>query len=139
MKRWSQILRKICEQSSGKQLFILEGDQDLNWYGMPLQDLCSNVDQSDQDLYRVMKGKAQEEVSGGGYVALVSPSNLYVDIYPADHRRFASSLNKSRPFDITREYFRIGFFNSKEEAVNFFLEVARKLREDGLNLHLFYG
>ncbi len=139
MKRWSQVLKSICQLAGEKKLYVIEGDQDLNWYGMPLEDLCTNVDQSDGDLYKVMKSKAQEEVEGGGYIALVSPINLYVDIYPSDTKRFASSLNKARPFDITREYFRIGFFSTKEEAVNFFLEVSRKLKEEGINLHLFYG
>ncbi len=139
MKRWSQVLKRICQIAESKKLYVIEGDQDLNWYGMPLEDLCTNVDLSDTDLYKVMKSKAQEEVEGSGYIALVSPVNLYVDIFPSSSRRFASSFNKGRPFDITRDHFRIGFFNTKEEAVNFFLEVSRKLKEDGLNLHLFYG
>jgi hypothetical protein len=139
MKRWSKILEKICDVLGEKDLYILEADQELNWYGLPLKDLCGSLDLTDSELFKVIKGKVQEEVKGEGYIALVSPVNLYVDIYPYDRRRFSSGENRTRPFDVTREHFRVGFFKTKEDAVNFFLRVESLLKEEGINLHLFYG
>ncbi len=139
MQRWSRVLEKICRALGDKNLYIIEGDHELNWFGMPVRDICGSLNLKDGELYKIIKGKVQEEVKGSGFIALVSPVNLYVDIFPHDSRRFSSGEGRSRPFDITREHFRIGFFPSKEEAVNFFLKVEALLKEEGLNLHLFYG
>jgi len=76
-------------------------------------------------------------VSAGPVVAYISPVNFQVDIYESDRRRFAMS-GTQRPFAVTRDGFRIGFFQDKKEAVDFFIEVSKRLGEEGLNLHLFY-
>ncbi len=142
MNRWAKVLKGICEQAlkEGKEIYVVEGDPDMNWFGISLKDLCSDsvYSMSDFELYKMVKGKASEELKGGGFIALVNPVSFYADIYESNRPLFASSHNRSRPYDITREHFRVGFFTTKEEAVNFFLEVSKRLREEGINFHVFY-
>jgi hypothetical protein len=141
MNRWGKVLNALCEESisEGLELYILEADSELNWFGVKLSDLCSeeNLSKEDAELFKEVKGAVSEKLSAGPFVAYVSPINFQVDIYESDRKRFASS-NTSRPFGITREGFRLGFFNDRSSAVDFFLKVAKRLREKGINLHLFY-
>ncbi len=140
MNRWAKVLKVICEEAKGKNLYILEADSDMNWFGLPLKDLCTDSTYSlkDPEIYRMLKGKINEEVKGEGFVALVNPVNMYADIYESSRPLFASSWAKERPFDVTRDSFRLGFFETKEEAVNFFLKVSSRLKEEGISFHLFY-
>ncbi len=142
MNRWSKVLKVICSQAreEGKNLFILEADSELSWFALKLEEVCSDsfLSKRDTELFKEIKGKISEEVSAGKYIAYVSPVNLQIDIYEASRKRFASA-GTSRPFGITRDGFRIGFFESKDSAVDFFLRVRKKLKEEeSLNLHLFY-
>lgn len=141
MNRWGKVLRAICEeaQERGIELHVVEGDEDLNWFGAPLSNFCTEdlLSKEDAKLFKEVKASASEKVSAGNYIAYVSPINFQVDIYESDRRRFALP-STSRPFAITREGFRIGFFDTKEEAVDFFLGVGKKLNREGLSLHLFY-
>ncbi len=142
MNRWAKVLRAVCEEAKEErvELFILEGDSELNWYGAGLSELCQEVEPTSEDapLYRKVKSKISDKVGGGGFIAYVSPVNFQVDIYESDRRRFPSSSESSRPFSVTRDGFRVGFFSNREEAVDFFLRVGKRLREEGINLHLFY-
>ena len=143
MNRWGKVLRAICEEAKerGVNLYILEGDESLNWFGFPVKEVCfeENFSKEDTELFKEVKAKAEAGVQGNGYIAYVSPLNFFVDIYESDRRRFAVSGASSRPFGVTRDGFRVGFFADKEEAVNFFLGVAKRLREEAsINLHLFY-
>ncbi len=133
-------MRVICEEARDKDLYILEADSEMNWFGISLKDVCmsSTYSMKDTEIYRMLKGKINEEVRGGGFVALVNPANMYADIYESSRPLFASSWTKERPFDVTKDYFRLGFFETKEEAVNFFLKVSSRLREEGISFHLFY-
>ena len=141
MNRWGKVLRAVCEKAKEKgiELFILEADEDLNWFGMPIKEVCSEemFSKSDHQLFKEVKGRVEEEVSSGPVIAYLSPINFQVDIYESDKRRFTIS-GTQRPFAVTREGFRIGFFGDKKEAVDFFIEVSKRLEEEGLSLHLFY-
>ncbi|EDP76543.1 hypothetical protein [Hydrogenivirga sp. 128-5-R1-1] len=141
MNRWGKVLKALCQEadSRGLKLAILEADGELNWFGAGVDKLCSdeNYSKSDAELYKIIKGSVSEGVNEGKVIAYVSPVNFQADIYEADRRRFATS-NTSRPFGVTRDGFRVGFFESVEEAVDFFLGVAKRLREEGLSLHLHY-
>ncbi len=141
MNRWGKVLRALCEtaDSEGVELFILEADAELNWFGVDLKELCSedNYTKSDAQLYKEIKGRVSDKVTPGEFIAYLSPINFQVDIYESERRRFASSTT-SRPFSVTRDGFRVGFFKDRDSAVDFFLKVARRLKEEGLTLHLFY-
>ncbi len=142
MNRWAKVLKGICEEAleAGKEIYILEGDSEMNWFGISLKDLCSDSTYSmgDYELYKLVKSKMSEEVNGEGFIALVNPANMYADIYESSRPLFPSSHNKTRPYDTTRDHFRIGFFKTKEEAVDFFLNVSKRLREEGIVFHVFY-
>ncbi len=142
MNRWAKVLKTMCEEalSSGKEIYILEGDSQMNWFGISLKDVCSDsvYSMTDPEVYKMLKSKTNEEVKGEGFIALVNPVSMYVDIYESSRPFFASSHNKARPYDITRDHFRVGFFSAKEEAVDFFLRVSKRLKEEGINFHLFY-
>ncbi len=141
MNRWAKVLETLCEtaKESGLNLFILEADDKLKWFGYPVGQICVEAlnGKKDTELFKEIKSKISEEVQAGKFIAYVSPVNFQVDIYESDRPRFAQA-GSSRPFCVTREGFRVGFFESKEDAVNFFLKVAKKLQEKGLRLHLFY-
>ncbi len=141
MNRWGKVLRSICEeaQEKGLDLYILEADENLNWYGVALSEICSEelLSKSDNDIFKVVKGKVSEKKSGGGFIAYVSPVNFHVDVYESDRRRFQNPGTK-RPFSVTRDGFRMGFFDSKKMAVDFFLAVSKRLSQEGLSLHVFY-
>ena len=137
MNRWQKVLKAICDTAKDRKedLYILEADRDMNWFGAPLSSLCSEdlLTKSDAQIYKAVKSSISSQVKGNGYIALVSPVNLLVDIYPHDVRRFALS-GLSRPFAVTRDSFRIGFFKDKDSAVEFFIEVGKRL-EVSLHLH----
>ncbi|RLJ71560.1 hypothetical protein BCF55_1864 [Hydrogenivirga caldilitoris] len=141
MNRWGRVLKALCEEAKeeGIELHILEADEDLNWFGAPLEGFCTEemYSKTDAQLFKDIKGSISDKLARGEIVAYVSPINFQVDIYEADRRRFASA-NTSRPFAVTRDGFRVGFFESKNSAVDFFLKVGKRLREEGLSLHLFY-
>ena len=141
MNRWGKVLRAVCEKAKEKgiELFILEADEDLNWFGLPIKEVCSEetLSKSDPQLFKEVKGKVEEKVSSGPVIAYLSPINFQVDIYESDRRRFPTS-GTQRPFAVTRDGFRIGFFGDKKEAVDFFIEVSKRLGEEGISLHLFY-
>ncbi len=143
MNRWGKVLKAICQEAKeeGLSLCILEADADLNWFGLKVDEVCSEgfLSKTDSELYKEIKGRVSESVSPDSFIAYVSPVNLQVDIYESDRRRFANSTNTSRPFSVTRDGFRVGFFKDKDSAVDFFLKVRKRLKEEeGLNLHLFY-
>lgn len=141
MNRWAKVLVAVCEETKEKgiELFILEADEDLNWFGLPMREVCSEetLSKTDPLIFKEIKGKVEERLDQGPFVAYVSPVNFHVDIYESDRRMFPSP-GTSRSFGVTREGFRVGFFQTKEEAVNFFLSVSKRLREKGISLHLFY-
>jgi len=141
MNRWGKVLKALCQEadSEGLKLSVLEADGELNWFSASLEGLCSeeNYSKNDAELYKTVKGSVSDSVDAGKVIAYVSPVNFQVDIYEADRRRFATS-NTSRPFGVVRDGFRVGFFDSIDEAVNFFLGVAKRLREEGISLHLHY-
>ena len=138
MNRWQKVLKAICDTAKDKscELYILEADRDLNWFGAPLSSLCSQdlLSRSDTQIYKSVKSSISSEVKGDGYIALVSPVNFLVDIYPHDAQRFALS-GLSRPFAVTRDSFRLGFFKDIDSAVEFFVEVSKRLE---VSLHLHY-
>ncbi|WP_457600192.1 hypothetical protein [Hydrogenivirga sp.] len=141
MNRWGRVLKALCEESAteGIELHILEADGELNWYGVSLKEVCSeeNYSKTDGELYREIKGRVSDQVAGGGFIAYVSPVNLQVDIYESDRRMF-STAGTSRPFAVTKDGFRVGFFKDRDTAVDLFLRVKKRLEEEGLTLHLFY-
>jgi hypothetical protein len=142
MNRWAKVLKVICEEAlkEGREIYVVEGDSQMRWFGLSLKDLCSDstYSMSDPEIYRIVKAKITEEVRGGGFMALVNPVNMYADIYESSRPLFASSHNRTRPYDVTRDHFRVGFFPTKEEAVDFFLRVSQRLREAGITFHIFY-
>ncbi len=142
MNRWGKVIRAICEEAKeqGIDLKILEADTELNWFALKLEEVCSQgfLSKSDVELYKEIKGRVEESTTPGKYIAYVSPVNLQADIYESERKRFPSP-GTSRPFAITRDGFRVGFFDSKEKAVDFFLNVGKRLKkEESLNFHLFY-
>ena len=140
MSRWAKTLLSICGESKDRELYLLEGDESLSWYGVSLGEICHEIKPSmnDSEVFKLVKGKTQKDVPKGEYIAYVSPVNFQVDIYESDRKRFINSSNSSRPFSITRDAFRIGFFPDKENAVDFFIKVRQRLKEEGITLHLFY-
>ncbi len=143
MKRWAEIIRAICETLKDEEvnLYILEADEGLNWYGVPVKDFCSDeiLEMKDYEFYKTVKGKVNTPTPAGEYIALVNTFNFHADIYPSKSPRFLTCPGTSRPYCITRDSFRIGFFEDKKKAVDFFLKVAKKLREKGYYFNLYYS
>ncbi|WP_461831830.1 hypothetical protein [Aquifex sp.] len=144
MQAWGKILKGLCELSKekGVNLYILEGDKDLNYYGAQLKEFCKEELYNEEDfkVFKKVKENLNTQLEGKGYVILVSPLNLWADVYEYNKRKFVNPVNKDRPFDVSLDRFRIGFFEEKKEAVEFALSLADKLRKEfNLHLHVFYA
>ena len=143
MKTWGKILKALCEeaQKEGKDIYILEGDSSLNWFGVPLKNFCrdENYEKEDSKLFKEIKKEINTQLSNGGYLILISPMNMWADVYESKSQKFKNPANLERPFDVSFDRFRVGFFKDKEEAVDFILKVSKRLNEEfNLHLHVFY-
>ncbi|HID65456.1 MAG TPA: hypothetical protein EYP32_00575 [Aquificaceae bacterium] len=143
MKAWGKILQALCEEAKekGVSLYILEADKEMNYYGAQLSDFCKNnlYNEEDVKVLKAIKENLSEKLEGNGYVVLISPLNLWADIYEYDRPKFKNPGNSEKPFDINLDRFRIGFFDEKQKAVDFMLNLAKRLREKfKLHLHVFY-
>jgi len=95
--------------------------------------------EEDVKVFKTIKENISEKVEGKGYVVFISPLNLWADIYEYDRTKFKSPGNLEKPFDISLDRFRIGFFDEKQKAVDFTLNLVKRLREKfNLHLHVFY-
>lgn len=144
MKTWGKIIQVLCEKAKEEnlRLHIVEGDDSLNWFGVKLEEFCSEETYSEEDarVFKKVKEKVSEKLEGKGYVVLISPMNLWADIYPVSVPKFRSPNPSGRPFGVGFEHFRIGFFEDKEKAIKFMLGVAKLLKDKfNLHLHLFYA
>jgi len=127
---WGRVLKLICENLGERELYILEADKDMKWYGVPLRKLCDNLQFNGKvaDLVRSIKAELGE-MSGTGWVVYVDPYNFFADVYEADKPRYRNRWNPERPSDISEKGFRVGFFGSKEEAYDFFVKIAKTLKD----------
>ncbi len=144
MKTWGKIIQALCEEANRENLnlYIVEGDNELNWFGAKLKDFCNEEIYSGEDVkvFKKVKEKVSDKLEGKGYVVLISPMNLWADIYEASIPKFKSSNPSDRPFGVSFDRFRVGFFEDKKKAVDFMLNVAKTLRDKfNLRLHLFYA
>ena len=128
---WGKVLKVLCEKAEGKDLYILEADKDLNWFGVPLSRVCSevNLEGSTQEIVESIRSMIEPTSQTGKFVAYLDPINFFVDIYPADKPRYRVRDNEERPFAVTRSACRVGFFESVEEAADLFLSVSKDLKE----------
>ncbi|NPB06636.1 MAG: hypothetical protein GXO03_03410 [Aquificae bacterium] len=128
---WGELLKLICDKAQGRELFLLEADGELNWYGAPLSQVCSELPQDGKvsELVKAVRSKFSP-VKGEGWVAYVDPYNCFADIYPADRPRYRNRWNPERPYDVNEHAYRIGFFGSKEEAYDLFYEIAKLLKKE---------
>ncbi|WP_164930602.1 hypothetical protein [Aquifex aeolicus] len=143
MKAWGKVLQALCEEAKEKgiDLYILEADEKLNFYGTPLKEFCKEelFDAEDVKVFKRVKENLSEQMEGRGYVVLISPMNLWADIYEYNKPKFKNPNDPSRPFGVSFDRFRIGFFDEKQKAVDFMLDVAKRLRDKfNLHLHVFY-
>ncbi|GAB6065095.1 hypothetical protein JCM9492_01870 [Aquifex pyrophilus] len=127
---WGRVLKLICEEAGDRNLFFLEADENLKWFGAPVREVCQKVnpDMKNSEIAQTVKVSLQP-VEGEGWVVYVDPFNNFADIYPSDKPRYRNRWNPERPYDINETRFRIGFFGSKEEAYDFFLKISKKIRE----------
>lgn len=144
MKTWGKIFQALCEEANREKLklYVVEGDSNLNWFGAKLEDFCKEELFSEEDVkfFKSVKEKVSEKVDGKGYIVLISPMNLWADIYEANSRKFMSQNPSERAFGISFDRLRIGFFEDKQKAVDFMLGVSKILRDKfNLHLHLFYA
>ncbi|NPB07441.1 MAG: hypothetical protein GXN96_00765 [Aquificae bacterium] len=143
MKVWGKVIKAICEEAKDEKvsLYFLESDG-KNWYGARLEEFCSEdlTQKEDYSLMKKIKDAVRDKVEAEGFIVLVSPMNLWADIYEHTSPRYPNPAEKERPYGISFEGFRLGFFGDKKRAVDFMLGVAKRLREDsGLHLHLFFS
>ena len=143
MKTWGKIIQALCEEAKKENLslYIVEGDKDFNWFGAELEEFCKDEIYSEEDakLFKKVKDKISKKLDGKGFIVLVSPMNLWADIYEVNVPKFRNPNPADRAFGVSFDKFRIGFFESKEKAVDFMLNVAKILRDKfNLHLHLFY-
>ncbi len=144
MKTWGKVIQAICEEANKENvdLYIVEGDSELNWFGAKLSNFCNDEVYSGEDVkvFKKVKEKISEKLDGKGYIVLISPMNLWADIYDASVPKFRNPNPSDRPFGVSFDRFRVGFFEDKEKAVKFMLNVAKNLRDKfNLHLHLFYA
>jgi len=137
---WGKMLKLICERAKGRELYLLEADGELNWFGAPLSQVCGEVSEEEKvsQLVEKLRSKFSQVGKGEGWVVYVDPYNFHADIYPADKPRYRNRWNPERPYDVNEQAFRIGFFPSKEEAYDFFYGIAKLLREENLKMDLLY-
>ncbi len=137
---WGKILKVLCEKAEGKDLYFLEADKDLSWFGVPVSKICADVDPDTPTKEIIESIKAGlEPVSPGKFIAFLNPLSPFADIYPADRPRYRDRNNPERPFLITPNSLRVGFFDSVEEAANLFLEVSKALRRsEGIKFDVVY-
>ncbi|NPA32287.1 MAG: hypothetical protein GXO04_01535 [Aquificae bacterium] len=109
---------------------ILEADKELKWFGAPLGELCERIPESatNSEALRTVKSLLKE-TEGEGWIAYVDPFNNFADIYESDKPRYRNRWNAERPYDVNEMAFRVGFFSSRDEAYDFFLKIAQKIRE----------
>ncbi len=143
MKTWGKIIQALCEEANREKLdlFIVEGDRELNWFGTKLNNFCKDEVYSQEDfkLFRKIKESITEKLEGKGYLVLISPMNLWADVYEVSSPKFRNPNPGERPYGVSFDKFRIGFFEDKEKAINFVINVSRILQEKfNLHLHLFY-
>ncbi len=127
---WGKVLKVLCEKAEGRDLYILEADRDLNWFGVPLSKVCSEVDLSGsvKEIVDGIRSMLEPVPSAGKFVAYLDPINYFADIYPADRPRYRIKGKEDRPFAITTGSLRVGFFESVKEAGDLFLEIAKELK-----------
>jgi hypothetical protein len=127
---WGKVLKVLCEKAEGRDLYILEADKDLNWFGVPLSKVCSevNLDGSVREIVEGIRSLLEPVSPSGQLIAYLDPINYFADIYPADRPRYRVKEDQERPFAVTRSSFRVGFFESLKEAADLFLEVSKDLR-----------
>ncbi|AAC07189.1 hypothetical protein [Aquifex aeolicus] len=114
---WARVLKLICEELGDRELFLLEADKDLKWFGAPVKEVCEkvNFDARNSEIAQTVKASLQE-VQGEGWIVYVDPFNNFADIYEANKPRYRNRWNQERPYDISETRFRVGFFPSREEA-----------------------
>ncbi|MDQ7038954.1 MAG: hypothetical protein Q9N26_07150 [Aquificota bacterium] len=137
---WGKVLKVLCEKAEGKDLYFLEADKDLNWYGVPILKVCTDVnsDALTREIIETIKA-GLEPVSPGKFVAFLNPMSFFADIYPADKPRYRDRNSPERPFIITPNSLRVGFFDSIEEAADLFLEVSKALKKsEGIKFDVVY-
>ena len=144
MKTWGKVIQALCEEANRENLnlYIVEGDKELNWFGAKLEDFCTEEVYSAEDVevFKKVKEKISDKLEGKGYIVLISPMNLWADIYEASVPKFKNPNPSDRPFGVSFDRFRVGFFEDKKKAVDFMLNVAKTLRDKfNLHLHLFYA
>jgi len=127
---WGRILKLVCQELGDRNLFFLEADGNLKWYGVPVKEICDKVgfEATNSEIAQTVKANLQE-VQGKGWVVYVDPFNNFANIYKSDKPRYGNRWNPDRPFDISEVRLRIGFFGSKEEAYDFFLKISKKIKE----------
>ena len=138
---WGKVFKVLCEEAEGKDLYLLEADKDLNWFGVPLSKVCSEIDFNGavRDIVEGIRSMLEPVSQSGKLIAYLDPINSFADIYPADRPRYRLRNNEERPFAITVHSCRVGFFDSLEEAADLFLSVSKALKEkENLKFNVVY-
>lgn len=127
---WGRALKLICENLGDRELYILEADKDMKWFGASLRKLCGNLDFNARvsEIIQTIKLNLEEVKEGEGWIVYVDPINNFADIYEYNKPRYRNRFNVERPFDVSEKGFRVGFFPSKEEAYEFFLNISKILK-----------
>ena len=135
-----KVLKLVCENLGDKEVYFLEADENLNWFGAPVKEVCSQLDFNDKNssIVQTIKSNMKELGKGEGWIVYVDPFNMFADIYEADKPRYRDRWNKDRPFNLSHMSIRIGFFASRDEAYDIFLKISKKLKEENFKFDVIY-
>ncbi len=135
-----KVLKLVCENLGDREVYFLEADGELNWFGAPVGEVCSKIDfnAKNSEIIQAIKSELKELGKGEGWVVYVDPINMFADIYEADKPRYRDKWNKDRPFNLSPMSLRIGFFASRNEAYDVFLRISKKLKEEDYKFDVIY-
>lgn len=135
-----RVLKLVCENLEDRELYFLEADAELNWFGAPVRELCSKLDFSAQnsEIIRAIKSELRELGKGEGWIVYLDPFNMFADIYEADRPRYRDRWSKERPFNLSHMSLRIGFFPNRNDAYEMFLRISKKLKEENYKFDVIY-
>ncbi len=135
-----RVLKLICESLDNKEVYFLEADGELNWYGASVQEVCNklNFDDTNSSIVQSIKSELKELGKGEGWIVYVDPYNMFADIYEAKRARYRDRWNKERPYNLSPTSIRIGFFKTRDEAYDTFLKISKKLKEEDLKFDVIY-
>ncbi len=135
-----KVLKLISESLEGRKVYFLEADENLNWFGAPVKEVCDQLDFNDKNfsIVQTIKSNMKKLGKGEGWIVYIDPLNMFADIYEAEKPRYRDRWNKERPFNLSPTSIRIGFFSNRNEAYDIFLRISKKLKEENLKFDVIY-